>query len=166
MGESFSQITSRLNLDVKATSFLNVGINANFAYQDEGDEPIDNGGYNTSSPYDSPWENVVYNENIPTIGDLPNRYPREYLKTVGSGSNRGNPFLNPAYITRKYDRYRIFPTIYAKLTLPFGITLTSKYTTRFDFRQRLYYEDSANPTWNHGGYARRQNNRTSRIPVG
>lgn len=161
VGETFSQITSRLNLDVKPTSFLNLGLNAHFAYQDEGDTPIDNGGYNSSSPYDSPWENVVYNENIPTIGDLPNRYPREYLKTVGSGSNRGNPFLNPAYITRKYDRYRIFPTIYAKLTLPFGITLTSKYTTRFDFRQRLYYEDSANPVWNHGGYARRQNDRTS-----
>ncbi len=161
VGESFSQITSRLNLDVQATSFLNVGLNANFAYQDEGDEPIDNDGYNSSSPYDSPWENIVYNENIPTIGRLPNRYPREYLKTVGSGSNRGNPFLNPAYITRKYDRYRIFPTIYAKLTLPFGITLTSRYTTRFDFRQRLYYEDSANPTWTHGGYARRQNDRTS-----
>ena len=161
VGESFSQISSRLNLDVKATSFLNIGLNANFAYQDEGNEPISNGGYNTASPYDSPWENIVYNENMPTIGKLPNRYPREYLKTVGSGSNRGNPFLNPAYITRKYDRYRIFPTVYAKLTLPFGITLTSKYTTRFDFRQRLYYEDSANPTWTHGGYATRRNNRTS-----
>jgi TonB-linked SusC/RagA family outer membrane protein len=158
VGESFSTITSRLNLDVKATDFLNIGLNANFAYQDEGDEPIDNGGYYTSSPYDSPWQNVVYNENIPTIGDLPNRYPREYLKTAGAGSNRGNPFLNPAYITRKYDRYRIFPTMYAKLTLPAGFTITSRFTTRFDFRKRLYYEDSANPRYNHGGFARREHN--------
>jgi TonB-linked SusC/RagA family outer membrane protein len=160
VGESFSTITSRLNLDVKATDFLNIGINANFAYQDEGDEPIDNGGYYTSSPYDSPWQNVVYNENIPTIGDLPNRYPREYLKTAGAGSNRGNPFLDPAYTTRKYDRYRIFPTMYAKLSLPFGITLTSNLTTRFDFRKRLYYEDGSNPTSGHGGFGRRQHNQT------
>lgn len=158
VGESFKQITSRLNLDVKATNFLNLGINANFAYQDEGDTPIDNGGYYTSSPYDSPWQNIVYDENMPTIGKLPNRYPREYLKTSGAGSNRDNPFLNPAYITRQYDRYRIFPTMYAKLSLPFGITITSKYTTRFDFRKRLYYEDSTNPQWGHGGYARRQHN--------
>lgn len=160
VGETFSTVTSRLNLDVRATDFLNIGLNANFAYQDEGDEPISNGGYRTSSPYDAPWQNIVYNENIPTIGDLPNRYPREYLKTAGAGSNRGNPFLDPAYFTRKYDRYRIFPTMYAKVALPFGIKLTSNLTTRLDFRDRLEYEDSANPDWSHGGYARRRGNKT------
>src|SRR5690606_22951793 len=96
----------------------------------------------------------------PTVGDLPNKYPREYLKTAGAGSNRGNPFLNPAYFTRKFDRYRIFPTMYAKLSLPFGIQFTSNLTTRLDFRNRLEYEDSANPNWDHGGYARRQGNKT------
>ncbi|HLU94755.1 MAG TPA: SusC/RagA family TonB-linked outer membrane protein [Membranihabitans sp.] len=160
VGERFSTVTSRLNFDIRATEFLNVGINANFAYQDEGDEPIGNGDYRTSSPYDAPWENIVFNENIPTVGDLPNKYPREYLKTAGAGSNRGNPFLNPAYFTRKFDRYRIFPTMYAKLSLPFGIQFTSNLTTRLDFRNRLEYEDSANPNWAHGGYARRQGNKT------
>lgn len=160
VGETFSTVTSRLNFDIRATDFLNVGINANFAYQDEGDQPIGNGDYRTASPYDAPWENVVFNEDIPTIGDLPNRYPREYLKTAGAGSNRGNPYLNPAYFTRKFDRYRIFPTMYAKLQLPFGIQFTSNLTTRLDFRERLEYEDSANPNWSHGGYARRQGNKT------
>ena len=155
MAESFSQINSRLNLDVKATSFLNLGIKANFAYQDEGDEPID-ADVRSSSPYDAPWQNVVYNDNIPTIGDLPNKYPREYLKTAGAGSNRGNPYLDPAYTTRQYDRYRIFSTLYAKLTLPFGIQLTSNFSPRFDFRKRLRYEDSANPVWNNGGYVQRR----------
>ncbi len=36
VGESYSTITSRLNLDVAATDWLNVGINTNFAYQNEG----------------------------------------------------------------------------------------------------------------------------------
>ncbi len=157
MEESFSQINSRLNLDVKATSFLNLGIKANFAYQDEGDEPID-ADVRSASPYDAPWQNVVYNDNIPTIGDLPNKYPREYLKTAGAGSNRGNPYLDPAYTTRKYDRYRIFTTLYAKLTLPFGIQLTSNFSPRFDFRKRFRYEDSANPVWNNGGFAYRRHN--------
>lgn len=160
VGESFSTVTSRLNLDVRATDFLNLGLNANFAYQDEGNEPIGSGGYRTASPYDAPWDNIVFDENIPTIGDLPNRYPREYLKTAGAGSNRSNPYLDPAYQTRKYDRYRIFPTMYAKLSLPFGIQITSNLTTRLDFRDRLYYEDSANPNWSHGGYASRHGNKT------
>lgn len=160
VGEKFSTVTSRLNLDVKATDFLNIGINANFAYQDEGNEPIESGGYRTASPYDAPWDNIVYNDNIPTTGELPNLYDRQYLKTAGAGSNRGNPFLDPAYKTRKYDRFKIFPTMYAKVALPFNINFTSNFTTRLDFRDRLYYEDSANPNWAHGGYARRQNNKT------
>ncbi len=159
MAESFSQITSRLNLDIKATSFLNLGLKANFAYQDEGDEPID-ADVRSASPYDAPWENVVYNENIPAIGDLPNKYPREYLKTAGAGSNRGNPYLDPAYTTRKYDRYRIFTTLYAKLSLPFGIQLTSNFSPRFDFRKRFRYEDSANPVWNNGGYVQRRHDQS------
>ncbi len=159
INETFTTLTSRLNLDVKVTDWLNMGINSNFAYQDDGDQPISNGGYYTASPYDSPWENIVWdNPEIKDSGKYPWRFPREYLKQAGAGSNRGNPYLNPAYITRKYDRYRIFPTMYAKLSLPFGITLTSNMTTRLDFRKRFYYEDSANPAWSHGGYSRRQHN--------
>lgn len=158
VGEKYTSLNSRLNLDVTVTDFLSMGINASFTYQNEGPEPIDNGGYRTASPYDAPWENVVFNENIPTIGELPNLYPREYLKQAGAGSNRGNPFLNPAYITRKYDRYRIFPTMFAKLTLPFGFTFTSNLTTRLDFYNRYYYEDGANPAWGHGGLVTRRNN--------
>lgn len=159
MNESFQTLTSRLNLDVSVTDWLNMGINANFAYQDEGDEPIADGGYYTASPYDTPWENIVWdNPEIEDKGSYPWRFPREYLKEAGAGSNRGNPYLNPAYITREYIRYRIFPTMYAKLTLPYGFTLTSNMTTRLDFRKRLYYQDSANPAWSHGGFARRQHN--------
>ncbi|MCY1720772.1 SusC/RagA family TonB-linked outer membrane protein [Prolixibacteraceae bacterium Z1-6] len=159
VGESYKSFTSRLNLDVKVADFLNMGVNANFTYQDEGDEAIGSGGYRTASPYDSPWENIVWtDETIPDSGTYPDRFPREYLRENSSGSNRSNPYLNPAWITRKYDRYRIFPTMYAKLSLPFGIKLTSRMTTRLDFRKRFYYEDSGNPGWSHGGYARRHHN--------
>jgi TonB-linked SusC/RagA family outer membrane protein len=147
VNDKFTTLTSRLNLDVAVTDFLNMGINANFAYQDEGDQPISNGGYYTASPYDMPWENGM-------------PHTRENLKTAGAGSNRSNPFLNPAYTTRKYDRYKLFPTMYAKLKLPFGITFTSRLTTRLDFRKRFYYEDSANPWWGHGGYVTRRHNQT------
>ena len=57
IGDEFNSITSRLNLDVKVADFLNIGVNANFSYQNEGQEPIGNGGYRTASPYDQPWAN-------------------------------------------------------------------------------------------------------------
>jgi TonB-dependent starch-binding outer membrane protein SusC len=157
--EKFSTITTRLNFDIKVSDFLNMGMNTSFAYQDEGPEPIGHGEYRSASPYDAPWDNIVYNENMP-VGKLPNLYPREYLKTAGAGSNRGNPFLNPAYITRKYNRYRLFPTMFARLNLPLGFTFTSNFTNRLDFYNRFYYEDSANPVWAHGGLVTRRHNTT------
>jgi len=147
VAEKFSTITSRLNLDVAATDFLNVGLMANFSYQNEGQEPIESGAYRTASPYDMPWEN-----------GMPRT--RENLKVAGAGSNRDNPYLDPAYMTRLFDRYRIFPTLYGKLKLPFGITFTSNLTTRFDFRKRFEYEDGTHPKWGHGGDIRRRHNQT------
>ncbi len=147
VNDKFRTLTSRLNLDVAVTDYFNMGINANFAYQNEGDQPISSGGYRTASPYDMPWENGK-------------PHTREYLKTAGAGSNRSNPFLNPAYTTRQYDRYKLFPTMYAKLKLPYGFSFTSRMTTRLDFRKRFYYEDSANPWWGHGGYVTRRHNQT------
>jgi TonB-linked SusC/RagA family outer membrane protein len=154
VGESFKTIRSRLNLDVAATDFLNLGLNASFSHQDEGREPVGNGSYRQLSAYDWPWlngtEGIVKGEmNLDKI---------EFLKTDAAGSNQVNPLNNPSYITRQHERYRIFPTMYAKLKLPLGIQFTSRFTTRFDFRRRLDYEDSANPQWGHGGEVRRRHN--------
>ncbi|MEN8116399.1 MAG: SusC/RagA family TonB-linked outer membrane protein [Bacteroidota bacterium] len=159
--EKYQAITSRLNLDVTVTDFLSAGVYANFTYQDEGDLPIDNGGYRTGSPYDNPWEaRVWYDDEIQQTGDDVFLYDSKYLKQNLSGSNRSNMYLPPAYTKRKYDRYRIFPTMFAKLTLPFGITFETKLTTRLDFRRRFEYEDSTNPEWGHGGEVRRRHNQT------
>ncbi|WP_372934606.1 SusC/RagA family TonB-linked outer membrane protein [Mariniphaga sediminis] len=166
MDEKYTAITSRLNLDVKVTDFLNAGVYANFTYPDEGpgsweDNGIENGGYRTASPYDTPWEaRVWYDDEIQQTGDDVYLYDNIYLKQNLSGSNRGNMFLPPAYTTRKYDRYRLFPTMFAKLSLPFGISFETKITTRLDFRRRFYYEDSSNPEWGHGGEVRRRHNQT------
>ena len=159
--EKYQSISSRFNLDVTVTDFLSAGIYANFTYQDEGDLPISNGGYRTASPYDNPWEaRVWYDDEIQETGDDVFRYDNIYLKQNTSGSNRGNPYLTPAYTTRKYDRYRIFPTMFAKLTLPFGITFDTKLTTRLDFRRRFEYQDDGNPEWGHGGEVRRRHDQT------
>lgn len=100
VGETFKSITSRLNLDFKVTDYLNVGLNANFAYEDEGQQEVGSGGYETLSPYDSPW-----------VVGMPQT--KENLALAAAGSNRSNPLLNPAYINREFDRYRVFPTVYA-----------------------------------------------------
>ncbi len=156
VGESFTTIRSRLNLDVAATDFLNLGLNFNFAHQDEGRESVGNGGYRQLSPYDWPWLNGT--EGI-VPGEL-NLDKIQFLKTDAAGSNLVNPLNDPSYVTRQYERYRVLPTLYAKLKLPFGIQYTSRITTRLDFRKRFRYEDGANPQWGHGGEIERRHNET------
>jgi TonB-linked SusC/RagA family outer membrane protein len=146
VGESFKSITSRFNLDVWVTEYLNVGLNANVSYENEGQQPIGSGGYETLSPYDSPWENGM-------------PQTRENLALAAAGSNRSNPLLDEAFIIRDHERYRVFPTIYAKVTLPFGISFTSRFTQRIDFRSRYQFDDPEHPLWTHGGEARRRHNK-------
>lgn len=146
VGDSFKAVTSRLNFDIAVTDYLNVGLNANFVYEDEGQESIGSGSYETLSPYDSPWENGM-------------PQTKENLTLAAAGSNRSNPLLNPAYIERSFDRYRVFPTVYGKLTLPYGFTFTSRFTQRIDVRTRFQFNDPAHPLWTHGGEIRRRHNK-------
>ncbi len=130
--ESFETITSRLNLDVKLADFLSVGVNSQFTFQDDGQEPISNGGYRTSSVWDQPWEN-----NVPRTV--------ENLKGARSGSNQGNEYLNPSWNTRQYQSFAVNPTMFMKVTLPFGFSIRQDYTPRFYFRKRFDFDDARNP---------------------
>ena len=48
--------------------------------------------------------------------------------------------------------------MYAKLTLPFGIELTSNFTQRIEFGRRFQFDDPSHPLWSHGGIVNRTNN--------
>lgn len=132
IGDSFKTITSRLNLDVNLAEFLSIGANAQFTYQDEGQQSIGNGGYRTFSPYDQPWKNGK-----PRI--------RENLNDQSAGSNRGNPYQEPSWNTRRHTRFSINPTLFAMFTLPYGFTLRTDYTPRFDVRKRFDFDERGNP---------------------
>ncbi|MFY0652822.1 MAG: SusC/RagA family TonB-linked outer membrane protein [Cyclobacteriaceae bacterium] len=132
IGETFETITSRLNLTATIAEFLDVGVNSSFTYQNEGQEPIGNGGYRTKSPYDQPWENGA-------------ERTRENLVDQSAGSNQSNPYQVPAWNTRKYDRFMINPTLFTKFTLPYGFSLRVDYTPRFDARKRFDLDENGNP---------------------
>lgn len=144
IGEKFKAITSRLNLDMELAKFLNLGVNANFSYQNEGQEPIESDGYRTASPYDQPWANGA---------------PRtlENLNDQSAGSNRSNPYIEPSWNERLYDRYMINPTIYANATLPLGFSFRIDYTPRVDIRRRFDFDSGENPQRAVGEARRRHN---------
>ncbi|MGK7393718.1 MAG: SusC/RagA family TonB-linked outer membrane protein [Candidatus Cyclobacteriaceae bacterium M3_2C_046] len=144
MWESFKTVTSRLNLDVQVADFMNVGVNANFAFQDEGREPIGSGGYRTLSPYDQPWANGAP------------RTPQN-LNDQSAGSNRANPYIEPSWNTRQHDRYMLNPTVFARVDLPLGFNFKIDYTPRIDIRKRYDFDSGNNPERAVGEARRREN---------
>ncbi|MCK5467459.1 MAG: TonB-dependent receptor, partial [Cyclobacteriaceae bacterium] len=130
--ESFKTITSRLNLEVTLAEFLDVGVNASFSYQNDGQQAVGSGGYRTASPYDQPWRNGT-------------EQTRENLNDQSAGSNRGNPYQDPSWNDRLWDSYRINPTLYTKVTLPLGFSFRMDYTPRLSTGKWFDYDDKGHP---------------------
>lgn len=141
-GDEFSTIRSRVNIEGKPARFLKVGLNAQFSYRDESSVPADVSQYTKLTPYSSFYED-----------------DEETLKLYPNDDNQAlHPLLNPTYRSREQEYFTLFPKIYATLDLPFGITYTVNYTTRFVFYHNHTHDSSAHPQWKlFGGSASREN---------
>ena len=141
-GDEFSTIRSRVNLEGKPARFLKVGLNAQFSYRDESSVPAEVDQYTKLTPYSSFYES-----------------DEETLKLYPNDDNQAkHPLLNSTYRSREQEYFTFFPKIYATLDLPFGITYTVNYTTRFVFYHNNIHDSSEHPEWKlFGGRASREN---------
>lgn len=145
--ESFKTIRTRINLEANITNWLKVGTNAQIAFRDESPIAIDNNLNNT--PYSSMFE---------ADGKLAFA-PSGYV-------NSPNFWYEMTY----HDRFIKYNTLNSKLfgtlTLPFGITFTSEFITRFNWNRDYESWSSAHPNWTVlGGQASRQNTTISEWQV-
>ncbi len=141
-GDEFSTIRSRVNLEGKPAKFLKVGLNAQFSYRDESSVPVNDGQYKVLTPYSSFYEDD---------GTTMKLYPNDDIQAF-------HPLLQREYRTREMEYFTFFPKIYSILELPFGITYTLNYTTRFVFYHNHIHDSSAHPEWSlFGGRASREN---------
>jgi len=140
--EEFNTIRSRINLEAKVTDFLTVGTNTNFSVRDESPILASN-NLVRNTPYSS-----FYEEDGKTIMYAP----------TGNTSNSRHPWLDMVYRTR-YRKYNtLYSKVYAKLTLPYGISFTSEYIPRFNWNRDYNSYSSQHPDWGkEGGRASRQN---------
>ena len=140
IGDKFSTIRSRINLEGQAASFLKVGLNAQFSYRDESSVPANNGQYMNLTPYST----YLANDSI-TL----RLYPNDDIQAQ-------HPLLERTYRTREQEYYTFFPKIYSILELPFGITYTMNFTTRMEFYHNYIHNSSKHPSWGlYGGDASR-----------
>jgi TonB-linked SusC/RagA family outer membrane protein len=118
VGDQYSTIRTRLNVDFTVTDWLNAGVNAHFSDRDESSVPASMGFYSISP----------YGEMFDEDGNL-KRLPHGHTD---------NPLLD-YYRTDRLDKTNsLFANIFADVKLPFGF----KYRLSFqpNYRARKYYD--------------------------
>ncbi|WP_276365517.1 TonB-dependent receptor [Chryseolinea sp. H1M3-3] len=118
LGDEYSTLRSRLNLDVKVTDWLNVGLNSQLASNDESAVPADLYAMFVNSPYGS-----VYEPN----GSV-KWFPNDYAAVE-------SPLINYAGQDKLRKTNSIFAAIYAKVQLPWGIEYKISYQPRLQSRK-------------------------------
>ncbi|MCD8177391.1 MAG: SusC/RagA family TonB-linked outer membrane protein [Tannerellaceae bacterium] len=140
IGDNFSTIRSRVNIEGQPAKFIKIGLNAQFAYRDESSVSANEAQYKKLTPYSS-----YYEED----GETLRLYPNEDIQAR-------HPLLNRKYRSTETEYFTLFPKMYAILQLPFGITYTLNYTTRFVFFHDYIHNSSGHPEWGlYGGSASR-----------
>jgi TonB-linked SusC/RagA family outer membrane protein len=145
VGDDFSTIRARFNIEGIVNRFLTVGMNTQFADRDESQVPVNWGTIRSNSPWGS-----EYNEDGSYIW-IPN----------GEVSGGRHPLAQPSYTDRIQRYTTLNTTIFAKVNLPFDIKYQMNFTPRIEFYERFNHESAEYQDWaNIGGRASRQNRKT------
>ncbi|GAA4786450.1 TonB-dependent receptor [Olivibacter ginsenosidimutans] len=112
IGDKYNTVRARINLDTKITDWFNVGINAQYAYRNQGSVPANLNQMSAVSPFASIYE---------ADGTI-NFYPHGYISP--------NPLLNTLGQDRSNNVQTLFASLYGELKLPFGITYRLSFQPR------------------------------------
>ncbi|NKI25331.1 TonB-dependent receptor [Arenibacter sp. 6A1] len=143
VGDKFTTIRSRLNLEAKVNDFISVGLNTQFAERDEGSVPV-----NQNFTANSPWGSFYEDDGV-TIRLSPQD---------DAGAGGVNPYLGRAFTDRETKYNTLNANLFAKVKLPFGINYQVNYTNRYTFLDVFNHRSSKHPEWQFfGGDASRRN---------
>ena len=146
VGDRYRNFRSRLNMESKVTSFLTVGLNAQFATRV--------GGY-LAADVDQREHNSPFTTN--DIDDLDSPY-RMY---PSGDNNTKNPFFDNLYRDRRDINHDLNANLYAMVHLPFGLEYQMNFTPRYHWYEYMNHESSEHPEWNgRGGNSERKLEKT------
>jgi TonB-dependent starch-binding outer membrane protein SusC len=157
VGDEFTAIRTRVNLDADVTKWLKVGVNTQYANRDEShmnarfanttsDSPTVNAAWGLRVN-NSPWGSI-YNNDGKTIRISP-------VDDLGRGAK------HPLYDMMFQNRARIYNTLntnlFAKMTLPLGITYELNFSPRLEFYRFYNHQSALHEEWaKFGGQANRE----------
>ncbi len=148
VGDKFSTIRSRLNLDGDITNWLKVGINSQFSLRDESTVEANLSYLGQMTPLSEMWNKDG------TIKWFPNDYTISY-----------NPLLNYHGQDRLRKLNNLFASIFAEVKLPFGFSFRSSFQPRFGNTKDYNFWDT-NTTVGSMDYADGFGRRTDQSSIG
>jgi len=146
VGDRYRNFRTRLNLESNITSFLTVGLNAQFATRI--------GGYLAADVSVRKW-NSPYTSNDIDDPDSP------YRQYPSGDNNTFNPFFDNLYRDRRDINHDLNANLYAIIKLPLGIEYQMNFTPRYHWYEYMNHESAEHPNWKgDGGRAERKNEKT------
>ncbi len=143
VGDDFTTIRARLNVDANITKWLNVGINTQFANRDESNINADWGKIVSNSPYGS-----IYMDDGTTIRISP-------VDDLGRGAK--HPLYDKMFQSRRKVYNTLINTLFANVKLPLGITYQVNFAPRFEWYNYLNHQSALHEEWaKFGGKAERE----------
>lgn len=142
VGDKFTTIRSRFNIEGNVNKWLTVGMNTQFADRDESQVPVSWGNLTNLSPWAEP-----FLEDGTSLRFRPN-------EEVSGGRH---PYYTPSFTDRLQKETTINSTLFASIKLPFGIKFRTNFTPRFEFYERYNHEMAGHQDFaNMGGRASRR----------
>ena len=140
--ENYEAIRARINLEGTVNNWLKVGTNSQFSVRDES-PVIGDDNYGDVNPFASYYESDGKTITFAPTGNVSaSRHPHRYVVHQDQ--------------FRKYNSLN--SKLYGIITLPFGISFTSEYITRFNWNREYIHRSSADLEWAaEGGRAWRRN---------
>ncbi|MBO9594952.1 MAG: SusC/RagA family TonB-linked outer membrane protein [Niabella sp.] len=138
VGDDYSVYRSRLRLNANVTDFLMVGVNSMFSVRDESGAPVAWGQYDGISPWGQPTNPDGTYKIYPIDDAVANRHP----------------LIDRYYTERSYTYKSLDNTLFAKLSLPLGISYEVYYSPRFTNNELYLHNMSQHPEYKvQGGIA-------------
>ena len=142
IGDQYKSYRSRLKLDFEVTKWFSAGVNVQYSYRDQGAIP---------RSVNQIWANTPYSAPTDLDGN-----PMLYPTGIDNASSINSEF-NDSFINRSAIRNSFTGTMYAKLTLPLGISYQVNFSPRLLLYNYRNHRSSEHPVWrSFGGDAERR----------
>ncbi|MCE4563431.1 TonB-dependent receptor [Maribellus sp. CM-23] len=143
VGDAFSTIRARINLDAKVTDWLSVGINTQFSDRDESKR---NRPDNPDPTIQADWGKIINNSPWGSIyNDDGQTWRISPVDDLGRGAK--HPLYDMTFQERRRFYNTLNTTLYTNIKLPFNISYQLNFSPRYQWYEFMNHQSTAHEEW-------------------